>query len=44
MIFWIDLLFSQGRWSQSDHSDLGRTKNLLIYGQFFVFSELWSDQ
>ena len=34
----------QGRRSRSDHSDLGRTKNLFIYGQSLVFSEFWSDQ
>ena len=34
----------QGRRSRSDHSDLGRTKNLAIYGQSLVFSEFWSDQ
>ena len=35
---------NQGRRSRSDHSDLGRTKNLFIYGQSLVFSEFWSDQ
>ena len=30
--------------SPSDHSDLSRTKNLVIYGQSIVFSEFWSDQ
>ena len=34
----------QGRRSRSDHSDLGRTKNLFIYGPSLVFSEFWSDQ
>ena len=35
---------SGGTNSQSDHSDLGRTKNLVIYGQRLVFKEFWSDQ
>ena len=34
----------QGRRSRSDHSNLGRTNNLAIYSQSFVFSEFWSDQ
>ena len=34
----------QGRRSWSDHSDLGRTKNLDIYGQSLVISVFRSDQ
>ena len=34
----------QGRRNRSDHSDLGRTKNLVIYGQSLVISVFWSDQ
>ena len=33
----------KGRRSQSDHSYLDWTKNLVIYGQRLVFSEFWSD-
>ena len=34
----------QGKQSQSDHFDIGQTKNLVIYGQSLAFSEFWSDQ
>ena len=34
----------QGRRSRSDHSNLDRTKNLVIHGQSLIFSEFWSDQ
>ena len=33
----------QGRQSRSHYSDLGRTKNLVIYGQSLVFPEFWLD-
>ena len=35
---------AQGQRSRSDHSDLGRTKSLAIYGQSAAFKEFWSDQ
>ena len=34
----------QSRRSRYDHSDLGQTKNLVIYGQSLVLSDFWSDQ
>ena len=35
---------AQSQQSWSDHSDLGWTKNLFIYGQSLVFSEFCLDQ
>ena len=42
----LNVLFSylQSRWSRSDHSDLGRNKNLIIYGQSRIFLKFWSNQ
>ena len=39
----IPLIF-QGRQNRSDHSDFGRTKNLVIYGQSLAISVFRPDQ